>query len=1183
MTLSENVQETLFQELVFLLEPLKTASESARNTLDFLSFIGWDLEGFSNSNALVTKLGGLASDIETLRAELNAPPESISDLISLLASTNSIFATIRTLDQGLDPSGELPDISSLPGHILDGLFALYLFRKKKDLTSVLMALGVMRESSREVLIKNGKVVRGASMLPSIDFGQIGRLLSDPTSTLSALYLVNNMSDQASLNEIADRMFPRIEAILGMNGVDTLIGSETSTGVLDAQEEEMLKSFFTFTTKLRTNAGALVELGATIGLIHEDGKPGVLVVPFGDVELEHSIGDWVVKILIEASGDGFFVSSDGFELLSGENSERVVLSVISRRGDENEPALLIGSTKESRLEIGQFGITGWITLDRNNQDYGIELDVAKGALVVNAGDADGFLQKILPPEGINTNFDFGVGWSSTDGFYFRGSAALEVTIPVHKTLGSITIDSIYLVIKPRNDGSIGIAFAASFDGKLGPVSVTVQRIGLKTALSFPDDGGNLGPVNLDPPAFLPPTGAGLLVDAGGIVGGGYLEFDNDNKRYVGILALNFGEISLVAIGLITTRMPDGSDGFSLLINIGVEFSPPIQLSFGFTLSGVGGLIGINRTIMVEVLRSGLQNHTLDSILFPDPTTVIVNAPKIISDLRSVFPPEEGRFIVAPIINCGFGSPNFILAEIGVFIELPEPVRIVILGQIAATFPKPEKIVIELHLDVIGAIEFQKKKLFISATLQPPSRIRQYPLTGTGGFFWRWGRNALIAMSLGGFHPKFAQIPTELQGQKRLALALSSSSKFQLTCQVYQALTSNTLQFGARVELYAKVSKASVDGFLGFDTLIYFLPFGFEVSIAGNVAARAFGRKLASISIHIELSGPTPWNARGKAKFKILWKKIKVSFNKTWGPSDAPTLPAIDPWLPLRDALNRPESWGSTLPNTRTMVEALRSPEEDDAATTTDVILVHPAGTIEVRPNVLPFGIQLEKFGKAPVTGHHTFDIESMMVEGDQPADDFPLDFEYVDDYFARGEYQNLSSSQRLSLPSYEAMPGVVVVRSDAIDYGGVALEYELEYEPIHIDENNASQGPIPGKHGKLNWATAARLITGNAARNGLLRTTGYRKFEVLSVSPRVTMNEEGYTIVRKSDLEDIDLGANMPTNNGTMTRWAADQALNAYEAQHPESQGKLQVVAAYETEHPESRGQPEVVTDYEAAA
>lgn len=59
-------------------------------------------------------------------------------------------------------------------------------------------------------------------------------------------------------------------------------------------------------------------------------------------------------------------------------------------------------------------------------------------------------------------------------------------------------------------------------------------------------------------------------------------DTEKGEYIGALELSFQDLfDLKAVGIISTKLPDGSPGFSLLIIITAEFSP-IQLGFGFTL-------------------------------------------------------------------------------------------------------------------------------------------------------------------------------------------------------------------------------------------------------------------------------------------------------------------------------------------------------------------------------------------------------------------------------------------------------------------------------------------------------------------------------------------------------------------------------------------------------------------------
>src|SRR5262249_50863932 len=162
--------------------------------------------------------------------------------------------------------------------------------------------------------------------------------------------------------------------------------------------------------------------------------------------------------------------------------------------------------------------------------------------------------------------------------------------------------------------IPVELAATIKGNLGPLQAVVENVGLRAIFSFPPQGGNLGPLNLGF-AFRPPNGVGLSLDASVVKGGGYLYFDFDNEEYAGTLELKLADfLDLKAIGLITTKMPDGTKGFSLLVIITAEFSPGLQLGYGFKLIGVGGLLGLNRTMVLEAIAQGVRTGGVNEILF-----------------------------------------------------------------------------------------------------------------------------------------------------------------------------------------------------------------------------------------------------------------------------------------------------------------------------------------------------------------------------------------------------------------------------------------------------------------------------------------------------------------------------------------------------------------------------------------
>ena len=151
---------------------------------------------------------------------------------------------------------------------------------------------------------------------------------------------------------------------------------------------------------------------------------------------------------------------------------------------------IGSASGTRFEVGMvsFTVEGGFHHPANGSDridYGGAVQIQQAALVITAGDGDGFLQKVMPPEGFRIEFDFGVGWSSAKGLYFQGSAGLEATLPLHLNLFEVLkIESVYLAILAKASASsapsIELALATSIGLSLGPLDANVDRIGFQAA-------------------------------------------------------------------------------------------------------------------------------------------------------------------------------------------------------------------------------------------------------------------------------------------------------------------------------------------------------------------------------------------------------------------------------------------------------------------------------------------------------------------------------------------------------------------------------------------------------------------------------------------------------------------------------------------------------------------------------
>ena len=414
-----------------------------------------------------------------------------------------------------------------------------------------------------------------------------------------------------------------------------------------------------------------------------------------------------------------------------------------------------------------------------------------------------------------------------------------------------------------------------------------------------------------------------------------------EEYAGALELTFSDfLSLKAIGLVTTRMPDGSKGFSLLIIITAEFSPGLQLGFGFTLIGVGGLLGLNRTVVLEALALGVRTGAVNGILFP--VDVVANAPRIISDLRTIFPPSAGRFLIGPMAKLGWGTPTLITLELGLIIEIPGNVAILGVLRLAIAGDDGAS-VLRLQVNFIGAIEFDKKRGWFFAALFE-SRLLTITIDGEMGMLDRGRREReLPASRTGAFIRSF---PCRRCPFRRRAASPSTSSTPTTRASASKATSPsrrNTVQFGARAELFFGFSAFSVDGHFQFDALMRFKPPYLLVEVTARASLKVGGVGVFSIDLAFTLSGPGPWRARGHGSVSLLFVTIRKSFDESWGEAITTTLPPIAVVPLLLEELGKASNWRALAPPAHNLLVSLRKLDLPG-----DTLVLHPLGTLEDQP-------------------------------------------------------------------------------------------------------------------------------------------------------------------------------------------------------------------------------------------
>jgi len=715
------------------------------------------------------------------------------------------------------------------------------------------------------------------------------------------------------------------------------------------------------------------------------------------------------------------------------------------GTADEPIFRIGEPNETRLDIYQteFGIDVW------KERAGFHAALRDAQLVIAPDKGDSFLRTIAG-DGAKLKFSVGIIADTDGGFRLDGGTKAKATLPVGRSIaGVLTVHHVEIGLGPSSTGGdLGLELSGGFTAHLGPFSVVVDRLGFQLDADR-REGGNLGPIHLDL-GFKAPNGLGLLLDASVLKGGGYLYADPANNEYAGAFELLlFGKFGIKAIGVLTTRPND----WSLLLLIFIQFPIPTPAP-GFTVFGVGGLIGVQHGIDLAQLIAGMKTKAFDDILFPD--NPVGDAPRILNRLRTVFPLTPRAFTIGPMFDMGWGTPKrIVFIRVGLLIQMANVFgsgdgefafsQIVLIGQLRVEIgPTKEDAtitVVKLIVDIVGFWDLDKKRYGFIARLRD-SKIAKIDITGSLAVWGEYGDKPRFLLAAGGFNPRFKDVPTEIGGVLDRLGAAFKVGRFSLTLTGYFALSPGTIQFGVNLAAKATIGPVGLTGDIGFDALIYREPTThFLVDFHIKAAVTFKGHSLAGVKVEGTIEGPGLWHVKGKVTFSILWWDIDKSFDETWGTADEAVIVQTSVVGLLTTELNRRENWTAQLPaGGEAMVTIASRPGE--LAT-----LAHPLGRFTFSQRTVPLGLAMEKFGEGGIDGPNRFDVTGMRV-GEAGLD--ATERVAVRDHFPRSQFLEMTEEDRLTRPSFEEMDAGVEFSSAAYSVSESAIWADMEYETAYLD-------------------------------------------------------------------------------------------------------------------------------------
>jgi hypothetical protein len=569
-----------------------------------------------------------------------------------------------------------------------------------------------------------------------------------------------------------------------------------------------------------------------------------------------------------------------------------------------------------------------------------------------------------------------------------------------------------------DALNGLAFAAEGwhpSTTLGPATVavdcpaaTVSAGGITTVLGL-----------------LPPAGGGLALDAGTLSAAGTIVREGDGAA--GSLGVRLGPAQVVGFARLDV---DGGPP-SVVVVLGIHLIPPIQLSFGFALSAVGGIVGVNRKIDKDALHARLADGSALDALFPDDP--VKGAGRLLATLGAIFRREPGQHVVGPTFTVTWldiGFTSIVRLDLGVLLQLPDAL-IAIVGRGAVQLPP----VLQLRLDVAGELDPGRKQFGLDAVLVDSHALSIFSVTGSATVRLGWGDPSYVVFAVGGFYPGFRPEPANIPPQQRLALALDIPCPLSFRASGYLAITSNSFQAGADIEVGIDLEVISASGFLRFDAIVYFDPFHIHADYEAGWEVEVFIFS-GGTTVSGWIDGPGPWTVHASVSISLLLDDFTWSDTFRFGSSGPPPDPAIehavDVLQPTLGAASHIRSADANDPHV-----AVR-PRKVAAAK--DLAVCSPLAALSWMQGVVPLGLPVTRAAGRRLASSQSVDVEvdATVAQSAVPPEAF--------DWFAPGSFQDFTAGEALNLPPFQWLRAGT--RLELVAASGSTASGPLDYKALY---------------------------------------------------------------------------------------------------------------------------------------
>jgi hypothetical protein len=219
-----------------------------------------------------------------------------------------------------------------------------------------------------------------------------------------------------------------------------------------------------------------------------------------------------------------------------------------------------------------------------------------------------------------------------------------------------------------------------------------------------------------------------------------------------------------------------------------------------------------------------------------------------------------------------------------------------------------------------------------------------------------------------------------------------------------------------------------------------------------------------------------------------------------------------------------------------------------------VALHPLGSLTVKQNVVPLGLEIAHVGQTTPAGARLFAITSASL-GDQGQVGVP-----VKDFFAPAQFLELSDDEKLARPSFEPMTAGVSFGSSDFAFTDDSEDWlevpAIEFETIIVDKQaNTSRPSGTSDSYRLGTEQLGHQARFGAAAASELRRTGAARYRTTVGKYQVV--KEGWSIITIDALALQPLPGIAPGAPASYSE--AAQALHTLEQADPAQVGTLKIL------------------------